>query len=103
MDDHNKGFTTANDKSHLIDLDKQKDKILKEREDTWRPKSRPSGFKLEMITQNSFRTMLREERYLTLFGICPYLMEVWQTLSINYLFWALLIFKILQNPFKGPI
>eukprot|EP00253_Pinus_taeda_P015629 PITA_15629 len=40
MDDRNKGFTTTNDKSHLIELEKQKEKILNEREETWRLKSR---------------------------------------------------------------
>lgn len=40
MDDHNKGFTTTNDKSHLTELEKQREKILKEREETWRLKSR---------------------------------------------------------------
>lgn len=39
MDDRNKGFTTVNEKFHLIELEKQKDKIL-EREETWRLKSR---------------------------------------------------------------
>jgi len=40
MDDHNKGFTIVNEKSHLIELEKQKDKILKEREESCRLKSR---------------------------------------------------------------
>lgn len=39
MDDYNNWFTTANNKSHLIELEKQKDKIFKETEETWRLKS----------------------------------------------------------------
>lgn len=31
MDDNNKGFSSANEKAHLIELEKQKDRILKER------------------------------------------------------------------------
>lgn len=39
LDDGNKGFAFANGDSHLIELEKQRDKILKEREETWRLKS----------------------------------------------------------------
>ena len=40
MDDRNKGFTFASEKSHLIELEKHKERILMEREETWRLKSR---------------------------------------------------------------
>lgn len=40
MDDRNLGFTSAEEKNKLIKLEMQKDKILKEREEAWRLKSR---------------------------------------------------------------
>lgn len=40
MDDRNLGFTSTNDKAKLIELERQKGKILKEREESWRLKSR---------------------------------------------------------------
>lgn len=40
LDDHNLGFTTAVDKSHLIELENQKARILKEREEYWHIRSR---------------------------------------------------------------
>eukprot|EP00253_Pinus_taeda_P009518 PITA_09518 len=40
MDDRNKGFESLQDKLHLIELEKSKDKILKDREESWRLKSR---------------------------------------------------------------
>lgn len=39
-DDINLGFTSVEEKAKLIELEKQKDKILKEREESWRLNSR---------------------------------------------------------------
>lgn len=40
LDDRNQGFVTADDKTHLIELENQKSRILKEREESWRLRSR---------------------------------------------------------------
>lgn len=40
LDDRNLGFTWVDDKEKLNELERQKDKILKEREESWRLKSR---------------------------------------------------------------
>ena len=40
LDDRNKGFASTEEKVKMIKLEKQRDKILMEREETWRLKSR---------------------------------------------------------------
>lgn len=40
LDDRNLGFTSVDDKAHLMELENRKARILKEREESWRLKSR---------------------------------------------------------------
>jgi len=45
LDDQNKGFISAKTKTHLIELENQRAKILKEREESWHLKSRATWLK----------------------------------------------------------
>lgn len=83
LDDRNLGFASVNDRSHLIELENQKARILKEKEEYWRLRNRAIWLKVMMITQDSFRILQKVEKYQTLYGTYLYLMGELLILSTN--------------------
>eukprot|EP00253_Pinus_taeda_P034258 PITA_34258 len=83
LDERNLGFVTGDDKARLVELENQKNHILRQREESLRLRSGTTWLKAGDENSRLFHNYAKGRKVATLSGIYPYLKEVLRTPSTS--------------------